>query len=137
MRTQIVGKQKSLRRNYLSWYSQGGEYLLSAKNKFGTNLFRRLLRITKQDLVSGDSIIDITGGFGVDSLCILQEVQASVTHCEINGELSQVLHQHNFDALLGANNILYNLLQNGIEYLQETSDKYIRVGSISDPSRRR
>lgn len=56
----------------------------------------------KSNLVNGETIIDVTGGFGVDDYYFSKKFK-SVTHCEINEELSNI-GSHNFK-LLGANNI--------------------------------
>jgi len=56
----------------------------------------------KQRLVSGESLIDLTGGFGIDDYFFSKKV-AHVTHCELNTELSAIA-EHNFKTL-GANNI--------------------------------
>ncbi len=51
----------------------------------------------KAYLISGESIIDLTGGFGVDDYYFAQKVK-NVAHCEINSELSAIV-QHNFKQL--------------------------------------
>nr|WP_309758147.1 class I SAM-dependent methyltransferase [Flavobacterium sp.] len=51
----------------------------------------------KAYLISGESIIDLTGGFGVDDYYFAQKIK-NVAHCEINSELSAVV-QHNFKQL--------------------------------------
>ena len=56
----------------------------------------------KASLVSGDSLIDLTGGFGVDDYYFSMTVK-TITHCEINTELSNIV-AHNFKEL-GRNNI--------------------------------
>lgn len=56
----------------------------------------------KSTLVSGTSLIDLTGGFGVDDFYFAKKVD-EVTHCEINEELSNIV-QHNFKRL-NADNI--------------------------------
>ena len=56
----------------------------------------------KSGLIKGDSIIDLTGGFGVDDYYFSKKYK-SVIHCEINTELSNIA-SHNFK-LLGTNNI--------------------------------
>jgi 16S rRNA G966 N2-methylase RsmD len=56
----------------------------------------------KSTIVSGASLIDLTGGFGVDDYYFSKKVKA-VAHCEINPELSELV-QHNFEQL-GATNI--------------------------------
>ena len=56
----------------------------------------------KASLVSGKSLIDLTGGFGIDDYYFSKNVDA-VSHCEINLELSAIA-EHNFK-LLGINTI--------------------------------
>ena len=51
----------------------------------------------KSEIVNGDSIIDITGGFGVDCFYFSKRFN-SVTHCEINKELSDIV-KHNCNQL--------------------------------------
>ena len=51
----------------------------------------------KSRLVSGDKLIDLTGGFGVDDFYFSKKVN-QVTHCEINLELSDIV-AHNFERL--------------------------------------
>ncbi|AXG74800.1 class I SAM-dependent methyltransferase [Flavobacterium arcticum] len=56
----------------------------------------------KASLVSGESLIDLTGGFGIDDYYFAKNIN-KVSHCELNLELSAVA-AHNFQ-LLGANGI--------------------------------
>ncbi|MES2484682.1 MAG: class I SAM-dependent methyltransferase [Bacteroidota bacterium] len=56
----------------------------------------------KSALVSGKSLIDMTGGFGIDDYYFVKNV-AQVTHCELNPELSAIA-KNNFIAL-NINNI--------------------------------
>ncbi len=51
----------------------------------------------KSEIVSGDCIIDLSGGFGVDSYYFSKKVN-QVVHCEINAELSEIV-AHNFKVL--------------------------------------
>lgn len=51
----------------------------------------------KASIVSGDRLVDLTGGFGVDDYYFAKIIQ-NVTHCEINPELS-ALTKHNFEQL--------------------------------------
>lgn len=84
----------------------------------------------KSNLVSGNSLIDLTGGFGVDDFYFARRMQ-SVTHCEISADLSAIA-RHNFERL-EANNIEC-LAGNGIEILQTTESKFDWI--YIDPSRR-
>lgn len=56
----------------------------------------------KSELVSGNSLIDLTGGFGIDDYYFSKKVD-HVTHCELNLGLSAIA-KHNFQ-VLGAGNI--------------------------------
>jgi len=84
----------------------------------------------KADLVSGKSLIDLTGGFGVDCFYFSKKVDA-ITHCEINKNLSNVVH-HNYKQLKRDN--ITTVATNGIEYLKNTSQTFDWI--YIDPSRR-
>ncbi len=56
----------------------------------------------KAGLISGESLIDLTGGFGIDDYYFSKKVD-HVTHCELNLELSAIA-KHNFN-VLGADNV--------------------------------
>jgi hypothetical protein len=56
----------------------------------------------KSGLVSGESLIDLTGGFGIDDYYFSKKIN-KVVHCELNAELSAIA-AHNFK-VLGADNI--------------------------------
>ncbi|WP_158730524.1 MULTISPECIES: THUMP-like domain-containing protein [unclassified Flavobacterium] len=51
----------------------------------------------KASLIHGTSLIDLTGGFGVDDY-YFSKIFKDVAHCEINTELSQIA-KHNFNQL--------------------------------------
>jgi hypothetical protein len=55
----------------------------------------------KASIVSGESLIDLTGGFGVDDYYFAKKIK-KVAHCEINLELSAVV-KHNFEQLNTSN----------------------------------
>jgi len=84
----------------------------------------------KADLVSGDSLIDLTGGFGVDSYYFSKKFK-KVIHCEINAELLE-LTAYNFKQLKASN--IETIHTNGISYLQTQQSSYDWV--FIDPSRR-
>lgn len=84
----------------------------------------------KANLVNGKSLIDLTGGFGVDCFYFSKKVD-SITHCEINKNLSDIV-QHNYKQLK-CNNIT-TFPTNGIEYIKNTSQTFDWV--YIDPSRR-
>ncbi|MDD5150571.1 MAG: class I SAM-dependent methyltransferase [Flavobacterium sp.] len=51
----------------------------------------------KAEIVSGESLIDLTGGFGIDDYYFANKIK-KVAHCEINTELSTTV-KHNFEQL--------------------------------------
>jgi hypothetical protein len=59
----------------------------------------------KASIVSGESLIDLTGGFGVDDYYFSKKIK-TVAHCEINPELSNIV-KHNFEQLDAKNIICY------------------------------
>jgi hypothetical protein len=60
----------------------------------------------KARIVSGESLIDLTGGFGVDDYYFAKKIK-SVAHCEINPELSQIVN-HNLEQLNIKNIVCYS-----------------------------
>ncbi|MGQ7947459.1 THUMP-like domain-containing protein [Flavobacterium sp. WC2509] len=51
----------------------------------------------KASLVSGENLIDLTGGFGIDDYYFSKKIK-NIVHCEINTELSNIV-SHNFNQL--------------------------------------
>lgn len=51
----------------------------------------------KSEIVSGNSLIDLTGGFGIDDYYFSKKIK-QVIHCELNQELSEIVN-HNFEVL--------------------------------------
>ncbi|WP_432419472.1 THUMP-like domain-containing protein [Flavobacterium limnophilum] len=84
----------------------------------------------KASLISGESLIDLTGGFGVDDFYFAKKIKA-VVHCEINPELSQIV-QHNFEQL-GVKNISCHS-GDSLETLAKLNSKWDWI--YIDPSRR-
>lgn len=84
----------------------------------------------KSNLVSGNNIIDLTGGFGVDTFYFTKQLK-NVIHCEINTELSEIV-LHNFEALQISN--INNVNDNGIDVLKRLNQSFDWI--YIDPSRR-
>jgi len=84
----------------------------------------------KTNLISGNSIIDITGGFGVDCLAFSKKLN-QVTHCEINEELSKIV-KHNYQQLNIEN--INCIPIDGVHYLKTIKKTYDWI--YADPSRR-
>lgn len=84
----------------------------------------------KSTLISGKSLLDITGGFGVDSYYFSKQVE-SLIHCELNSRLSEIA-SHNFTQLGGINCRFLN--QDGVEFVEGTDIQFDWI--YLDPSRR-
>ncbi len=84
----------------------------------------------KAQIVSGKSLADLTGGFGVDCYFFSQKMD-SVVHCEINPELSEIA-AHNFK-VLGRENINCFAVD-GMDFLKTTTQTFDWI--YIDPSRR-
>lgn len=84
----------------------------------------------KADLISGSKLIDITGGFGIDSYYFAKSF-TQVIHCEINESLSKIVH-YNF-GVLGVSNI-EAISDNGFSYLKKKDQSFDCI--YIDPSRR-
>ncbi|MDB2462715.1 class I SAM-dependent methyltransferase [Algibacter sp.] len=84
----------------------------------------------KSKLIHGNTIIDLTGGFGVDCFYFSKTFN-SVMHCEINENLSDIVN-HNFNQLQ-VNNI-ETLKADGITYLKTSNRTFDWI--YIDPSRR-
>ncbi|NDP27976.1 MAG: class I SAM-dependent methyltransferase [Flavobacterium sp.] len=84
----------------------------------------------KANLVSGESLIDLTGGFGVDDYYFAKKIK-KVAHCEINSELSNIV-QHNFEQLNVKNISCYS--GDSLSILTQLNLKWDWI--YIDPSRR-
>jgi hypothetical protein len=84
----------------------------------------------KASLISGNNLIDLTGGFGVDDFYFSKTV-AKVVHCEINSELSKIV-KHNFEQLNVKNVDCFS--DDSSEVLQKLNQKFDWI--YIDPSRR-
>lgn len=88
--------------------------------------------LIKQTLIKKDSkVVDVTGGFGVDSCYMAQQAEI-VVHCELNERLSQIV-KHNATAL-GVLNLVC-LATDGVEFVRQQEDHSLDYILI-DPSRR-
>ncbi len=124
---QITTKQKA-KDKLPTWYST--ENIIYPSKISLEQTSSELTAIYKSSLVSGDSLIDLTGGFGVDDFYFSKTIQ-HVTHCEINEELSKIVtHNFNLFNLKNCNCIVGNS-QQILEDLNQKLD-WIYI----DPSRR-
>lgn len=84
----------------------------------------------KSQLVSGENLIDLTGGFGVDDYFFSKKVDM-IVHCELNTVLSQIV-KHNFEQLNVKNSYFY--CGDSYDILQNLNQKFDWI--YIDPSRR-
>lgn len=124
---QIAAKKKSVRKLPSIYACKGIYYppLLSIEQ-----CSSEITALYKSGLATGDTLIDLTGGFGIDSLFFARKI-AKVTHCEINEELSAIA-AHNA-SMLQQNNMLF-IASDGLAYLSIVEETF---GTIYiDPARR-
>ncbi|MES2544278.1 MAG: class I SAM-dependent methyltransferase [Bacteroidota bacterium] len=84
----------------------------------------------KSTIVSGENLIDLTGGFGVDDFYFSKKIN-QVIHCEINAELSEIV-KHNFEVLKVGNVEFFS--GDSLVFLESTVRKMDWI--YIDPSRR-
>ncbi len=124
---QITSKNKA-EKKLPTWYKANYIYYPAALSIEQTSSEKTAAY--KADLVGTKTVVDITGGFGVDSFYFAKNA-AKVLHCEINQELSQIA-EHNA-SVLGATNMTF-LATDGIDYLQQTAETFNTI--YVDPARR-
>jgi predicted O-methyltransferase YrrM len=124
---QIVAKQKSTKK-LITWFSTDDIYYPPKVSIEQTS--SEITAKYKSKIVAGNSIIDITGGFGVDCFYFSKQFK-QVTHCEINEELSTIV-KHNYQQLKVDN--IKTFSGNGFDFLKETNKTFDCI--YIDPSRR-
>lgn len=124
---QIAAKKKA-QRKLPTWFATDGIYyppLLSVEQ-----CSSEIAAAYKAELAVGKNLIDLTGGYGVDSYYFSKTI-AQVTHCEISTELSEIA-AYNLP-LLAAHNINF-VAGDGLAYLQQTDQHFATI--YIDPARR-
>ena len=124
---QIIAKNKC-KKKLSTWFQTENIYYPNKLNIEQTS--SEITAKYKANLVSGNSIIDITGGFGVDSYAFAEKFK-EITHCEINSDLSSIA-KHNFNAL-GVDNVSF-IKESGLDHMNKVNKKYDWI--YADPSRR-
>lgn len=84
----------------------------------------------KSELISGEKLIDLTGGFGVDDYYFAKRFK-KVVHCEFQEDLSAIV-QHNFRALNIDN--IETISGDSISYLKQSTENLDWI--YIDPARR-
>ncbi|MEO8234643.1 MAG: class I SAM-dependent methyltransferase [Flavobacterium sp.] len=125
--TQISAKSKA-KEKLPTWYAHQNIIYPSKISVEQTSSEKTALY--KSNLVLGESLIDLTGGFGVDDYYFSKKIN-QVFHCELNTELSEIV-KHNFE-ILNIKNI--NCLQgDSFETLKKLDQHFDWI--YIDPSRR-
>lgn len=125
--SQIEAKKRS-QYKLPTWFNTEGIYFPNKLNIEQTS--SEITAKYKSELISGTNFIDITGGFGIDDYYFSKRF-TTVTHCELNEDLSEIAH-HNFEKL-GLTNI--NCFKgNGVDYILNNDQQYDWI--YADPSRR-
>ncbi len=124
---QIVAKQKS-EHKLPTWFSTKNIYYPAKISIEQTS--SEITANYKSKLISGNSIIDITGGFGIDCYYFSKRFK-EVIHCEINDNLSTIV-KHNYQQLKCEN--ISTFSGDGIEFLKKSSTFFDCI--YVDPSRR-
>ena len=124
---QITAKQKT-KSKLPTWYKTSNIYYPSKISVEQTSSEKTAEY--KSKLISGSSLIDLTGGFGVDDFYFSKKTN-HVTHCEINQELYEIV-KHNFKHLNTTNVEFF--AGDSSEILKNLNRKFDWI--YIDPSRR-
>jgi hypothetical protein len=124
---QIVSKNKS-QHKLPTWFNTDNIYYPPSISIEQTS--SEITAKYKSELISGNSLIDLTGGFGVDDYYFSKKFER-VIHCERNVALSEIV-QHNY-GVLNVNNITC-LAQNSTDVLMQSDRTFDWI--YIDPSRR-
>ena len=124
---QIEAKKKC-QSKLLTWFNSKNIYYPNKLNIEQTS--SEITADYKASLIKGKSIIDLTGGFGIDSYYFSKQFN-NVIHCEINKELTAIV-KHNFKQLKASN--IDTISTDGVEYLKESTSSFDWI--YIDPSRR-
>lgn len=123
-----IEAKKRCEKKLPSWFTTDGIYYPNKLNIEQTS--SQATAEFKAKLIQGNSIIDITGGFGVDCKAFAENFE-NVTHCELNEKLSEIV-QHN-RTQFGIENIQC-FQGDGVQYILNNSQTYDWI--YVDPSRR-
>ncbi|BAO77543.1 SAM-dependent methyltransferases [Winogradskyella sp. PG-2] len=124
---QIESKRRS-KKKLPTWYNSENIYYPNKLNIEQTS--SEVTANYKASLVEGNSLIDLTGGFGIDSYSFSKNIE-QITHCEISSNLSNIV-KHNYKVLNTSN--IECISENGIDVLKRLDKKFDWI--YIDPSRR-
>ncbi len=123
-----IEAKKRCQKKLPTWFETSNIYYPNKLNIEQTS--SEITATYKATIISGNSIIDLTGGFGVDCFYFSKHFK-TVIHCEINKELSQMV-SHNYKQLEVEN--IQTIASDGLAYLKESTLKFDWI--YIDPSRR-
>jgi THUMP domain-containing protein/uncharacterized protein len=124
---QIISKKKC-KKKLPSWFNTEDIYYPNKINIEQTS--SETTAEFKANLIDGNSLFDITGGFGVDCYYFSKKIK-KVIHCEMDTDLSEIV-SYNFSKLQTHN--IETVAQNGLDYLGDTKEIFGWI--YADPSRR-
>ena len=124
-----IESRRKCKKKLPSWYETAGIYYPSKRAIEQSS--SEITAAYKSNLITGHTLVDITGGIGIDSYFLSKKVD-SLTYCEKQEELATIA-SHNFN-ILKADNIHVHM-GDGIEYLKALKEKVDWV--YMDPSRRK
>ncbi len=123
-----IEAKKRCKKKLPTWFNAKNIYYANKLNIEQTS--SEITAEYKSHIVSGKTLIDLTGGFGVDSFYFSKHIK-QVTHCEIDEDLSNIV-KHNYKQLQVNN--MSCICENGIETLKSTNKTFDWI--YIDPSRR-
>ncbi|WKD86298.1 Ribosomal RNA small subunit methyltransferase J [Polaribacter huanghezhanensis] len=125
--TQIVSKKKCEKKLPI-WFETKNIYYPAKVNIEQTS--SEVTAKYKSSIITGDSVIDITGGFGVDAYYFAKKT-SEVIHCELDANLSTIVNNNYQQLKIDEIQLISG---DGIDYLKNASEKYDWI--YIDPSRR-
>ncbi|MEZ4855863.1 MAG: class I SAM-dependent methyltransferase [Gelidibacter sp.] len=123
-----IEAKKRCQKKLPAWFTASNIYYPNKLNIEQTS--SELTAAYKANLISGKTVIDTTGGFGVDAFYFSKHFD-NVTHCELNPELSQIA-AHNYQQLNVSN--IQTLAVDGIAFILNHKATFDWI--YIDPSRR-
>ena len=124
---QILAKQKA-EKKLPTWFGNDDVIFPSTLSIEQTS--SETLAKFKAKLISGEKLIDLTGGFGVDDFYFAKQFN-KVVHCEFQEDLSKIV-QHNFK-VLNVDNI-ETISGDSIFYFEKSTENFDWI--FIDPARR-
>lgn len=125
---QQIESKKKCQKKLPTWFEAPGIYYPKKVNIEQTS--SEISAQYKSEIVEGKSLLDLTGGFGIDSYYFSKKI-TSVSYCEIDKNLHEIA-SHNFKTF-GTKNI-QTFAENGLDLLKNSNQNFDWL--YIDPSRR-